>query len=608
VSIIDRPTGTAERVDLLAQVPLFREVTPEELAALAPRFTETTHRKGEVLFTEGDEGGGFFVVVRGELEVLGGGAEKHVVNRLGPGDHLGEVALLLGGRRTATVRVSRAARLLALSADEFRALLEQSPRVLTVIARDLSRQLDARTRQELPRRTTLTVGVSGAPGLTGKSLIAGAVAGLLSDAVGSKALVVDSAKAPRRPAELAALVERAHREYPLVVLDLGSHDAVPPEVLAEVSDVVIEIVAQGEDAPPAGYSPATRVLRVVNLHNRHSRAFAVNRCEPFLLRQDDALGRLAAPEQVAYLRDHPRSPASPTLHRLARSIRGATVGIALAGGAAFGIAHVGVLRVLEDAGVPLDIVAGTSMGSIVGGAYAGGLPAAELADLVVRTATLRTSLSVVDPTAARPALLAGDRLTAVLRDIGLDRDFEDLALPFRAIAADIETGEDVAIGSGDVAAACRASASIPLVFAPVRRDGRLLVDGGVVNQVPARIVREMGADVCIAVTVVPGVGVRTVFSRVSNALNVVNPLSHLNGARGMPAMLDLFIDSFQLVQYQLGSFQARSADVHVEVDASDFTWVSFHRAADLIERGAQTAERTLPLVQAVLAARPAIAG
>lgn len=652
MSATSRSTLLAERIDLLARVPLFSAFTREELAALAPQFTESAHHKGEVLFEEGDEGGDFFVVARGELEVLGGGATKQVVNRLGPGDHLGEIALLLGGRRTATVRVSRAARLLTLPAADFHELLARNADVLTFIARTLSRQLDARTRGEVARRATLAIGVSGAADLKGRTLVSNTLAVLLARQVGHSVLVIDRADGSEgsgvvperlmdssrdglaaairyRDADMArltladpdaggtwpapalgAVVQHAQAEFPLVILDLGSHRTAPAELLADVCDVVVEIVGQERSATRGRYGPSTRVLPVVNLHNRRSRGFPVNRCEPFLVPDDPALRRLDPLEQALYLRDHPRSAAAPPLHRLARKVRGASVGVALAGGAAFGIAHVGVLQVLEENGVPIDMVTGTSMGSIVGAVYATGMPAAEMADLIVDRVTPRMALSAVDPTVARPGLLGGNRMISILRELGLTGTFEDLALPYQAMATDIETGERVPIGTGSLADACRASASIPAVFAPVRRDGRILVDGGVVDQVPSALVREMGADVCIAVTVIPTLrkGVRTVFTRISNDVNAINPLSYLSGSRGMPSMIDLVINALQMLQYQLGSYEALAADAQLEVDTSDFTWVDFHRGRDLIARGVHTAEHALPQIQRLLAERPVFAG
>jgi NTE family protein len=607
------PTDLAKRIALLGGVRLFDDFTHAELEELAPRFSEAFHHKGEVLFREGDMGGDFFVVAHGELEVLGGATTKCVVNRLGAGDHLGEIALLLGGRRTATVRVSRAARLLVLSAAQFHEHLEHNPKVLAVIARDLASQLDARTRGEIAQRKTLTIGITAAGGLKGKTLISNTIAILLERQLGSPVRVISRPDLPDdslSPKTLTGAIEKAQNGHAVIVLDLGSYEDVAPALLAEVCDTVVEVVAGGGIHASERYGPSTRLMPVVNLHNARSRPFAVNRCEPFLLRDDPVLHDLAPTDAARFLADHPRSPAGPAVHRLARKVRGASVGIALAGGAAFGISHLGVLQVLEDAGIPVDMVTGTSMGSIVGALYATGLPAGELSQTVIRKATPRLALSAVDPAVSRPSLLAGRRLTAILRDLGLTGRFEDLALPYQAMATDIETGERVPIATGELAEACRASASIPAIFAPVRRDGRVLVDGGVVDQVPTELIRQMGADVCIAVTVIPTLqkGVRTVFTRVSDGVNAFNPMSYLTGSRGLPTTIDLVINALQMLQYQLGSYEALAADARLEVDTSDFTWVDFHRAADLIERGRSTAARALPEIQRVLAARPALAG
>jgi NTE family protein len=205
------------------------------------------------------------------------------------------------------------------------------------------------------------------------------------------------------------------------------------------------------------------------------------------------------------------------------------VALVLSGGGALGLAHVGVLRVLEELRVPVDCVAGTSMGAIVGGLYAAGYSPAELERLVatldwsgfVRDAPDRRHLPYrrkVDDLAyltrwelgvskrglrLPKGVVGGHRLGAelrllALRAVGID-DFDHLPLPFRAIAADAANGETVVLDRGDLASALRASMAVPGLFAPVERDGRLLVDGGVVANLPVDAARAMGAEIVIAV-------------------------------------------------------------------------------------------------------------
>ena len=203
--------------------------------------------------------------------------------------------------------------------------------------------------------------------------------------------------------------------------------------------------------------------------------------------------------------------------------------LVLSGGGALGLAHVGVLRVLEELHVPIDCVAGTSMGAIVGGLYAAGYSPAELEELVrtldwrsfVQDAPDRRHLpyrrKVDDQTylahwelgvsrrglTIPSGLVVGHRLGAVLRVLALragqPADFDHLALPFRAVATDSASGETVVMDRGDLGSALRASMAVPGLFSPVERDGRLLIDGGVVANLPVDAARAMGADVVIAV-------------------------------------------------------------------------------------------------------------
>jgi NTE family protein len=207
------------------------------------------------------------------------------------------------------------------------------------------------------------------------------------------------------------------------------------------------------------------------------------------------------------------------------------IGLVLSGGGARGAAHVGVLKVLEDLRVPVDAIAGTSMGAVVGGLYASGLDARQIEKLM-------TSLNWRDAFRDRPAredldlrrkqedeeflvkfplgfrdghavlprgLIQGQRLTETLRRLTLPvarlSNFDDLPTPFRAVATDLETGDAVVMGSGDLTTAMRASLSAPGVFAPVERDGRLLVDGGIADNVPVDIAHAMGVDILIVVDV-----------------------------------------------------------------------------------------------------------
>lgn len=172
------------------------------------------------------------------------------------------------------------------------------------------------------------------------------------------------------------------------------------------------------------------------------------------------------------------------------------IGIALSGGGAKGIAHIGVLKVLEEAQIPVHMLAGTSMGGIVSALYAAGRSVGEIEQLV-RSLHL---LDIVQRDRTGLGLLGQDKIADRLRDgLGGDLTFDQLKLPLALVAVDLETGEEVVIRDGSVVEGVLATAALPLVFPPRRWRGRLLVDGAVLNPIPFDVVRQMGADRVIAV-------------------------------------------------------------------------------------------------------------
>jgi NTE family protein len=174
------------------------------------------------------------------------------------------------------------------------------------------------------------------------------------------------------------------------------------------------------------------------------------------------------------------------------------IGIALSGGAARGFAHLGVLKVLVENKIPIDCIAGTSAGSFVGAAYASGLSVEEIIRIGRKISWFRMTGFSYSP----KGLLSNAGMGAFIREHFPRQNFEDLAIPYAAVACDLESGVEVILkDAGDLAAAVRASCAIPGVFVPIEIEGRRLIDGGVVSNVPTKAVRRLGADTVIAVDV-----------------------------------------------------------------------------------------------------------
>lgn len=272
------------------------------------------------------------------------------------------------------------------------------------------------------------------------------------------------------------------------------------------------------------------------------------------------------------------------------------IGLVLSGGGAKGFAHIGVIEELERRHIPIDVISGTSMGAVVGSMYAIGNDAAELkavargidwktifsdaskrSDLSfrrkreVRDILLNFRLRIDDGKPVLPTgVLGGQRLFAIVQELlapwRATEDFNDLPIPFRAVATDISTGRPVVMGSGNLSTAVFSSMSIPAAFPPVKREGLLLVDGGISDNMPVDVARQMGVDLVIVVNVgEPPAGPE----RIQSALSVFNQMQLLLG--------------WETIERQLKSIQGR--DVLIEPDITGFGVTAFDRLEDGIDRG-----------------------
>lgn len=250
------------------------------------------------------------------------------------------------------------------------------------------------------------------------------------------------------------------------------------------------------------------------------------------------------------------------------------VGLALGGGFARGIAHIGVLQVLAENGIPVHVVAGTSAGSLVGALYAAGIDPWQLERL---TASMNWR-ALVRLKLRREGLLDASGLERfILGHVG-DLSFSDLKLPFIATATDLLSGDEVLLQSGKVAPAVRASCAFPGIFLPVRMGQRLLVDGGLVHPVPTAVVRRMGADLVLAVS-----------------LN--RPGQEQRSPRNL---LHILLYSITLLQRPQLAQSLEQADLVIHPVVDRFGVMELERVEDLVQAGREAAYQVLPAIRLAL--------
>ncbi len=290
------------------------------------------------------------------------------------------------------------------------------------------------------------------------------------------------------------------------------------------------------------------------------------------------------------------------------------VGLALAGGGAKAAASIGVLKVLAEEGIRVSCVAGTSMGAVVGGILAAGYQPDEIERIFIANdwndvftdTPARAFLTQEQKEAgfrhlleftlrdgefmAPSGLSAGQKLMNLLAAKTLaasfeaDLDFDRLKIPYRAVAADIETGEAVVLGTGLLHEAIRASMAIPLVFQPVELKGRMLVDGGLVNNLPVDIARSMGSDVVIA----------------------VDSSAKLEKKERLVSLIEIMSQSISLQVRRESERQAKLADLVITPDTSDYSFTDFPLMREIIRKGEQAARAQLPRIRELMKPRKAI--
>lgn len=281
---------------------------------------------------------------------------------------------------------------------------------------------------------------------------------------------------------------------------------------------------------------------------------------------------------------------------------GPRVGLALGGGSARGWAHIGVIRALEEAGIVPAVVAGCSIGAVVGAFYAAGR--LDQLETFARALTKRRVFGLLDPRLPGPGLIAGNRLRQRLADDLGARRIEDLPVRFGCVATEFGSGREVHLARGPLVEAVRASYAIPGLFPPVAREGRLLMDGTLVNPIPVALARALGADLVICVNLNGDTG-----GPVAREVTTAPRRGLLRLVRGgaapaaAPGIARVVLDAFNITQDRISRarLERDPPDVAIGPDVAGFGLFDFHRAAEGIALGHRAARAALPPIRAALA-------
>ncbi len=252
------------------------------------------------------------------------------------------------------------------------------------------------------------------------------------------------------------------------------------------------------------------------------------------------------------------------------------VGLVLSGGSAYGYAHIGVIEVLQENNIPIDIITGTSMGALVGGVYASGLSIEKMHEKLAKFSK-RKIVDVNPLFLSNGGLIIGRKVSTLLHSMVGNKTIEECVIPFRAIASNIETGDKYVFESGNLVQAIRASISVPGVFKPVKIGSAVLVDGGLSDNMPVEDARNLGADIVISVDVC------TFYKKQNN----------------LRTMADVVISAANLMVSNLVKSKIDKGDVYIKIDQPNvsFNAFTYKDALKSIELGRNYALQMLPEIK-----------
>ncbi len=249
------------------------------------------------------------------------------------------------------------------------------------------------------------------------------------------------------------------------------------------------------------------------------------------------------------------------------------IGLVLSAGSAKGLAHIGVLKVLEAHDVPIEFITGTSIGSLVGGLYAAGIGPDMQEGLALNIAQKKW----IDIGVPRKGFIRGDKILKILKMLSKGEKIETLKIPFACVSADLITGRKVVHKDGSLAEAIRSSISIPGVFDPFETQGKMLVDGAVLDRLPVNLCRELGANKVISVDV-----------------------STMAARESIDSIFDVIVQSMNIMQAELVKFKHTKSDLLIQPNVEEISPNQFHRAEEAIEAGENACLRALPEIKALV--------
>lgn len=668
-------SGMYDKIRFLRDIPLFSDLGWWDLRRIAEKAVLESYQRGNVVITEGQRGSAFYVILSGRCRIftkVKTGRER-TFGHLRRGDAFGEVALLTGEDYWASVSVTNDAVLLKIEKADFDQLLQKNPKLALKFGENIGRQLQSvRITQKEAKWSRLIAAYSPSlpdvRGLFSSSMAAslaqesrepvcliefvtteGAMRTLtdleevlgragkgpafqqlfVRHSAGYHLLTIQMDDDVRGEKIFSDLLDNLIRTFNYSVLDLPISVGRTVSriisqcdrlyLLSDGADEALKTTSQVAESFRREFLMKPEELKVVLCNMSHDArrnlaSFEARLGMPveqaFDTLPDDA--RRNGIDGIPYVRSHPNTPFSRAVRHLARGLSNRLVGLALGVGAARGLAHIGVIRVLERENILIDMISGSSMGAFIGAIWAMGKNSLEMEEIANRNRGLRGFLkNLIDVNIGsgfrKGGFMKGDKAAAFLQSVIGDATFSDTLLPIKIMATDINNYREVLFQDGRLVDAVRASIAIPGIFEPVRMKDWLLVDGGILNPLPITPLSRSGVSKVIAVNPLPGPEDFPMGGKFAPRLAGLEGLSwgermFKQVARKFSGNLfDIIMSATQIMEYVLAESIKDEADVIIRPIMRDAAWYEFNEPAKYIAVGVEETEKALPEIKLLMA-------
>lgn len=549
------------RYQILSSLFLFHTLTDRERAYIAEKCSIRDMVRNEMLYHDGDITNEFFIIASGAIEIFSPLKESSrtelVIDVMRKGETLGIVSILEKMPHTFSARALGNVRLLVINEPGLEQIMEKIPKFNLIISRVLSKRLklvNAKSERKVVESTILSVFSKD------------------NEDIGSK-YAVELAENVLNESKKRVIVLRFNKYNKNPIKATTKLKNYPNLSLTEILDILSKYIYSYNiiilDLPISDFEVTKKLLGesdfchyiTYSLENPEKEFFKTYSLIPSSLRSDFfryiRVSRISGPGEFNSL-----------TRSVAREISESRVGLALGGGAAFGLAQIGVLKILERENIKIDMVSGTSIGSLIGALWASGISAFDIEKSTTEIGSLFNILKLMDFSIfPKKGLIPGNNIRKFLEKFLGKKTFLDLTIPLKIISCDILKRNEVVLQEGNVVDAIMASAAIPGLFNPIKLNNYVLVDGGVVNPLPVSALSIEGINRIIAVNAMPAPEdvVR------SNSLD--------------QSLMDIFINSFYSLQYGLCKYSAQSSDVYISPILSNAAWYEFYRVKEFIKIG-----------------------